>query len=317
MPKAAKKKTTRKVSVADIPCYATDFDTDYHYSNEWGNKLVDIWIKTKQAFMAEGNWAQGVFRKELQRQMLDQLDITDAFLQGCAEQGFTGELDSELYEEFFSLQMANVFSLIPSSLHAEFCWVPEWRGGDVDDLMYTQGLRSDRYRSSYIEDVQPGNWLRLFLELVNCSSVDLIGEAINERGEEGRVLAEKCAKANFKVDKDQNRAQLMNPHQVISAIENAYSNAFPVVHCEINLKALFEMDPSKPMTLKSAKAHVHVGLHEPLNGAGYLDTYPGQVTIPADAVGFFGANRWKYGINKVYGLVRSAFYTIPEQKTGV
>lgn len=317
MPKAAKKSTKKPaVSAAEIPCYALDFDTDYHYSEEWGNVLIKIWIKTKQACLSEGNWDEGAFRKELQYQMMEHLEIEDAFEQGCAEMGFSGHIGSQLYNDYYEIQLANVFSLIPSSLHAELCWIPEWKGGDVDDLMYTQGLRSDRWRSSYIEDIQPGNWLRILLELVNCSSVDLIGAAIEERGEEGRRLAEKCAQANFKVSKDQNRLSLMSPIEVISAIENAYSNAIAMVHSEINVKALFNLDPSKPMTIQTVKGEVHVGLHDPLNGAGYMDTYPGEVTIPANAVGFVGADRWSYGINKTYGLVRSCFYTTPKQATG-
>ncbi len=300
------------IEASDIPCHETFVD-DYNYSSEWGNKLIDIWIKAKQKFRSEKLSVQA-FRDELRAAVLNELDIEEAFLQGCASIGIEGDLDSKLFEQYAEIQDQEVMNLIPSGLHAELCWVPGWDEVDLDDLLYEFGLRSERCKSNYIEDVQPGKWLEVFLKMVNCNSVDLIAAA-KARGPEGRFFAEKCAKADFKVSKDQNRPQLLTADQVITSIENAYYQALPMFHWEINVRSLFEMDPTRSMKLSTDKrGEVHVGFHEPvMNGGGYLDTYPGEVIIPPDATGFLGAARVRWNVNEVYGLYRPVFFVTPKQ----
>jgi hypothetical protein len=294
---------TAKKTARDIPCYAI-YGND-NFSTEWGNKLVDLWIAAKKEFVANPV-SVDVFRKSLHLSIFEAADFYDAFVDGCRDAGM--KPNERLYEEYEALHLPDALQLIPSNLHAEFCYVPEWKQQDLDDLMYDLGMKSDRYKSNYMEDVQPGKWLEVFLKLVNCSSTDLVAESLQLNN---HAFAEKCAAANFKVDKDQMRPSLMTAVQVISAIENGYFQAVPMVHCEINLRELFKLDPTKAMRLSTVKGKVHVGFHEFFNGAGYMDTYPGEVIVPADATGFAGENRWSYGIDKVYCIVKSCFYCTP------
>lgn len=305
-------KNIANIDVKRIPCSATEFCSDYHYSTEWGNRLVDIWIAARKSSVAEGGLTAEVFRKELQLQILKAMEIEDAFVDGCREIGINADMDSKLFYDYEQYQIENAFNLIPSNLHAELCWVPEWDGVSIDTMLEVVGMKSEKWRSSFIEDVIPDKWLEIFLNLVNCSSVDLVAKAIELNSETGHAFAEKVAKANFKVVKDQNRIQILTPEQVLSAIENAYGFSVPMCHWEVNLKALFAFDPNKPMRMQTVKGEVHVGFHQVISGAGYMDTYAGDVIVPADATGFGGANRWSYGINKTYGIVKSHFYTTPK-----
>jgi hypothetical protein len=79
----------------------------------------------------------------------------------------------------------------------------------------------------------------------------------------------------------------------------------------VNVKALFLMSPGAAMRMSSAKGQVHLGFHEGFNGAGYMDSYAGEIVIPANAAGFLSSNNWNYGIDSVYGIVKSCFYTTP------
>ena len=304
-----------KIAACDIPCHAMAVD-DYNYSTDWGNKLIDIWIKTKKLFRSEPMSVKG-FREELRAAIIEELDLADAFHEGCAVIGIDGNAEFDLYEEYVDHYSEDALSLITSGLHAELCWIPGWNEADLDDLHYDFGLRSDHFKSNYIEDVQPGKWLEVFLKMVNCSSTDLIGECIKQRGNEGRFFAEKCARAQFKVEKDQNRYQLLTADQVIAAIENAYTGAVPMLHCHVNVRALFEMDPTQAMRLSTKQGKVHVGFHEGIfSGAGYMDTYPGEIVVPAAATGFIGASRMRYDVNETYGLYLPAFYTTPVAVNG-
>jgi hypothetical protein len=125
-------------------------------------------------------------------------------------------------------------------------------------------------------------------------------------------LAEKCAAVNFYVERNPNRKPLMNADEVITAIENGYRGALPTVHFEINIRALYELSPLKPIHITSKKGMVHIGFHEFLNGAGYMDQYAGEIVIPAGVTDFAGRNRWSYGINEVYGIYRPAFFAEPK-----
>ena len=298
------------IAASDLACYAV-YSTDYHYSDEWGNRLIDLWCATKRTFQKSGGTAHE-FRDSLREEIFEIADIRSDFEQACVEVGANSG-DDDLYYDYHDLHVGSAFDLIPSSLYAEFVWIPGWVDEDLDDLMYQHGLKSDHWKSNYIEDVQPGVWLDTFLKMVNVNSVDLIGESIQTNKGAGRKLAEKFAAANFKFSKDPNKAPLMTPREVIAAIENAYFRALPMFHCFVNVRALFEHDPTQAMRMTTEKrGEVHLGFHEPFNGAGYMDTYKGEIVIPADAVGFAGESRWTYGINKTYGLVTSVFHTTPQ-----
>lgn len=282
-----------------------------HYDDEWALRLLKIWIATRKAFLAEG-WTLETYRQVLMEAVVKECDVEDSYRYACNEAGIRVDFSSKLYADYHALAVKDAMDVIPSGLHGELSWVPGWDGQSLDDLMDQFGLRSERSRSSYIEDVIPGQWLTTFLKMVNCSSVDLIGEAIAQNADTGRAFAEKCAAANFKVEKDQNRHQILTAAQVITHIENAYWLAAPTFHCEIDIRALFLMDPRQDMRLTTDKGGlVHVGFHEGFNGAGHMDTYPGEVVVPHDATGFLQSDRWNYGINKVYGLHRPVFHATP------
>jgi len=293
-----------RVTAAEIPCYAIYQDD---YSDEWGNKLIKLWIEKKRTC---NSMTHEQFLGELQNAIIGVSDWPEAFRQACAEVGADQDNDF-LYLEYVELHRGEVFNLIPSNLHAEFCWVPEWDGLDLDSLMDELGLRADPYNSSAIEDVVPGKWLETFLHLVNQSSEAVIAAAVAIR--DGQPFADKCAESGFKVDLDPSRPSLMTPEEVVATIENAYHWAVPMFHCQINVKALFQHDHTKPMRLSSEAGKVHLGLHDGvLNGAGYMDTYPGEVVIPAEATGFAGESRWQWSVNKVYGIYKPVFKATPE-----
>jgi len=297
------------MNVSEIPCYAI-YSEDYHLSRDWGNKLIDLWIQTRQA-LVQGAITAAQFRDTLIDGIIEAADWRHDFNQAAAEVGADPD-DDDLFEQYVDLHRTNAFDLIPSSLHSEFCWIPGWDNSGLDELLYDFGLKSDRWKSNYIEDVQPGRWLTEFLNLVNQSSEAVIQAAEADYGENGQKFAEKCRAANFSVQRDTSRPAILTGNEVISVIENSYYHAIPMYHCFINVKDLFEFDPTSPMKMSSTKSgDVHVGLHEFVNGGGYMDTYKGEIVIPPDAVGFAGEDRWSYGIDKVYGLVKSYFYTSP------
>jgi len=296
---------------ADIPCYASCPD-DYNFSDDWGNKLVNLWIATRKHLVA-GDIRPDQFRDELIGGIINLSNWRSSFNQAASEVGADPD-DDVLFEQWVALNKNDAFNLIPSNLHAELCWIPEWDGANLDDLLGSHGIQSDRFNSNYIEDVQPGNWLTVFLKLVNQSSEAIIAAAIAERGAEGKKFADKCQAIEYDIKMDDSRPSLMTPMEVISAIENAYYMAVPMFHCFVNVKALLGSDPTKAMLMSSdRKGRVHLGFHEFINGAGYMDTYNGEVIIPANAIGFAGEERWKWGVNKVYGLVKSCFYTTPTE----
>lgn len=306
-----------KIQAEDLPLYVT-YPTEYHWSDEWGERLVDNWIAARKAFVTE-QFSVEEFQSRLRLGILSLVDVEEAFREACEAVGADPDnAEDGVFDDFENLVLAEVMNLVPSNLYAEFCWVPSWDGQDLDDLLGSLGIQSNRWRSTGLEDVLPGRWLEVFLKLVNCSSVDLVAAAIAERGDEGRLLAERVAAKNLVVHQDQNRKQLLSGSQVIAAIENGYFMAVPMAHCEVNVRALYGLNPTQAMRISSDKeGSVHVGFHEFINGGGYMDTYPGELIIPPGEIGFASSKRWHgYGINKTYGLFRPAFYTTPESVPG-
>lgn len=215
---------------------------------------------------------------------------------------------------YISMNVEKAFDLIPHNLHTDFIWIPGWNyRQDICDCLSELGLSSDRWKSTYIEDVLPEVWLRNLLLLVNQSSDAVISTGLEYYGKNGAIFANRCQEAKFKVELDDTRPSLMTGKQVIDLIENSYYKAIPVFHCEVNLRALFECDPTKPMRMSTSTGKVHLGLHEPLNGAGYMDSHIGEVVIPANVTGFAAGLEWENSIDNVYGVKKSLFNTKPIQ----
>lgn len=301
----------KKVPARDIPCFSV-YSDDFHYSDAWLNKMVSLWVAVRQDFI-NGDLPLSEYRERL----TDGIIVASGgwrteFRQAATEVGANPD-NEKLFDEYVALHRGSAFDLIPRGAHAELCWIPDWSGGNLDDLMETHGLRSARYRSTYLNDVEPGHWLVQLLRMVNVGSEALIAAGIEERGEEGRAFAEKCRKQkSFKVLADPSRPSVMTPFDVITTIENSYPNAVPIMHCEVAVRTLFDLDPRNDIQFSSNRGEVHVGLHDfVLNGAGHMDTYKGVIAVPAKSKGFVGAPRMHWTINSVYGLVRSCFYTTP------
>jgi len=303
----------KKVPVADIPCFAV-YSDDFHYSADWLNTMVALWIQTRLALFS-GDFPVSEYRDRLIDGVIEAAGgWWDEFRQAAKEVGADPD-DEDLFDAYVALHRGSAFDLIPSNAHAELGWVPAWNGGDLDSLIETHGLRSARWRNTGLEDAEPGNWLAQFLKLVNVGSESLIAAGIEQYGEEGRVFAAKCKKASFKVVADPTKPSIMTPADVITTFENSYPLAVPLMHCEVAVRALFDLDPSRDIHFSASRdGEVHVGLHDfVVNGAGHMDTYKGVVTVPAGSKGFVGAKRMHWTVNKVYGLVRSYFYTTPTQ----
>lgn len=298
--------------MTEVECMA-HYPDDRYFDESFAQALLNQWIAARKAFAAGGMTVEA-YRERIIDGIISAADWRGQFRYDWEQAG--GDVNDFDFEEAYAKYVAenrgDAMRLVSSSLHTEFRWVPESADTDLDTLMETHGLRTQRYHSNYLEDLLPGEWLARFLRLVNVSSAEMIETATANHGAEGAVFVARMLDARLNVDRDSSRPAIMNAAQVIAALENAYTHAIPVVHAEINLRALLELDPSKPFTLSTDKSgHVHIGLHCFVNGAGYMDAYPGVITIPAGETGFSGEDRWSYGIDKTYCLYKPAVKATP------
>lgn len=298
-----------------VECYAHCVD-DYNFSAPWAVKVLNVWIQAKKSFVADVvPPSAAAFKKAIVDGIIEAADWQEQFSDAWENAGLD-LFDAEFYPAYAAYVEEHrqyALDLVPDTLHTEFRWIPEWTWGGLDEVMDTHGLKTAKWQSNYIEDIVPGEWLARFLKLVNVSSHDLVVAAIGERATEGPVFANRVAEAGFVVEHDCDKPSLLTPLQVVVALENAYPNAVLVVHAEIELLALLALNPVKPMVLSTDKGgEVHIGFHDFVNGAGYMDTYKGSIVIPANETGFTGSDRWSYGIDKVYCLYKPALYTEPK-----
>ena len=304
-----------------LPAYCI-YPEDYHYSDAWADQLIAGWISLKRV-QVESKWDNTRFRDALIDLVIELSGGWEAeFLEAARQEGMTFdcvsyEVQEKMHQAYIQANRERAFDLIPSGLHGELCCVPGWNGVSLDELMEEFGQRSQRYNSNYIEEVQPGRWLVELLKLGNCSSEALRAYCM-EHGAEGRIFVEHTADLRWKVEADPQRPTVLSPEEVVSIIENGYSWAVPMAHAQINVRALFEHDCTKPMFWSTAQGKVHIGLHDGvLNGAGYMDAYDGWLVVPANETGFAGQARWHWSINKVYGIVKSYFKVTPIEVTTI
>ena len=304
-----------------LPAYCI-YPEDYHYSDAWADKLIAGWISLKRV-QVESKWDNVRFREALIDLVIELSGGWEAeFLEAARQEGMSFdcvsyEVQEQMHQAYIQANRERAFDLIPSSLHGELCWVPGWNGVNLDELMDEFGQRSSRSKSNYLEDVQPGRWLVELLKLGNCSSEALRGYC-KEQGANGLIFVQETADLRWKVEADPLRPAVLTPEQVVAIIENGYQWAVPMAHAQINVRALFEHDCTKPMFWSTSQGKVHIGLHDGvLNGAGYMDAYDGYLVIPANETGFAGEARWNWSINKVYGIVQSYFKVTPIEVTTI
>lgn len=295
---------------------------DFHYSKEWANGLIDTWVVLKRK-QVKGKWDNARFRDALIDEIISmsnglEEDFNYAMRQaGAPLNKLSYGTYQKLLQAYVSRHRKDVLGLIPTSLHAELCWIPGWDGENLDEMIDLVGQRSERYNSNYIEETVPGGWLIQLLKLANCPSSELRAYCM-ELGEAGRRFVQATADHRWKVEADPMRPMIIPPQKLVEVIENGYINAAPLAYAEVNVRALFEHDCTKPMLWSTQSGRIFLGLHDGVcNGAGYIDAFDGCVVVPPNESGFAGANRWKWSISEVYGIVKSYAKVTPTEVTQV
>lgn len=207
---------------------------------------------------------------------------------------------------------------VPHGHHAEFCYIPGWDGESVDTMIEDLALRAKRYRSGYFDELLHSASLAKFLAWVNVSSDDLIQAVAARNPDEAAKFVANLG--DWRVAAKPDQPSLISAEDVMHIIENAGSSLpVPMVHVEMDVGDLFRLDPRKPILLPAMDCisphgrRYHIGMHDPINGSGYLDVFVANrdVEIPPLATGFAWAGRWSYGIDDTYGIVKRPFYCSP------
>lgn len=272
--------------------------------------LVDHFLQTQSLFTgSDGLDDESILDRKIDRQRVGarlhrmaRLIFGDHHAQGYEL------LAQHLVGQTIQLTMAGLQTDIRSALShtwAEFVYVPGWDGHSVDDMIYNLGIRTRHWGfSPTMDELVPSTGLANVLRWLNIGTDDLFAACLRERPGEAAKLAESLA--GWRVERRCDEPTLLRPSDLIGVMENSRTDCVAMYHCEINLAQLLDAPLGAPLRLATRQGKIHIGLHDPINGAGYMDTWPGEVVIPADATGFGWVGRWPHGIDKTYGLVRSA-----------
>lgn len=201
---------------------------------------------------------------------------------------------------------------VPKALYTGLTWVPGWDGECLDDALERLTLKSRRYRSGYIEDLLPCEGLKNLLASVGQCPTWIMAhvEAKHTRAEailfRQALDGSDCAPPTSHVPQ-------VTAADLMQIIQNGGSSmALPVVYAEINVRALFELDPRQPidMSLDNGNGHCR-GLHDPVNGSGYTDLFQGPAVMPPLQLGIAEEGRFGYDIHSTYDWVRHALRCTP------
>lgn len=309
------------------------FDDDH----QLGQQVLARWRDARAQWLAHGRTGTSPGRMVLEKLVSDHLTVNAAdeaaeileaqvfgararqLLRRTAVAVFGREAQADvladsLVERVQQLQYEDWIDEFRSALAGrttELVYVPNWDGESVDTMIYELGLKASGWRQSlYADEIQPCEALAKFLRWINIGTDDLLVAVQEARPAEYDALVRHLGA--FHVERDPSRPSLVSPTQAIEIMENAVNNCVPMYHCEVDLGVLLGLDPNLPMAMATAKGKIHIGLHDVVNGCGYLDTYDGNVVIPVDHLGFGWVGRWAWGVDKVYGLVKSAVRVTPQ-----
>lgn len=148
--------------------------------------------------------------------------------------------------------------------------------------------------------------IRSILEFTNVSGEYLIGAAVDDAftPDDPSLIDEiKSIKA------DPEKPALLSAKEIMRALGEASRGGVPVVFAFIPSNELINTDPRLQIKVEAHSARsIQFGIHDPINGSGYLDSMIQEFTLPPGAlldkysVGNVGA----YGINGVYDFHKPA-----------
>lgn len=205
---------------------------------------------------------------------------------------------------------------VPKALYTGFTWVPGWDGESLDDALEQLTLKSRRYRSGRLEDMLPCEGLQNLLASVGQSPA-WMADYVESKYPRAESLLFRQALVGCESKSTQPTVPQVSAANLVHIIENGGScMALPVVYAEVNVRALFDLDPRQPIeiALESGKGHCR-GLHDPVNGSGHTDIFPGAAVIPPLQLGIAEEGRLGYDIHSTYDWVRHKLRCTPRAET--
>lgn len=198
-------------------------------------------------------------------------------------------------------------------------------GAHFDDL-YMRGAISSQCSAT---DVRPDGNFRNFLQFLNMGSddyraavqaihgIDLLAIPASEdttayRRERLAELSKEWQ--DFSFEADAARPALVTPEQAVELLDNASYGGVPVAYAHVEPKAFLNLpwagSPGGQVLLEPSRdrGRILIGIHDFMNGSGHSVDVPGPVTLPLKhAAWHVDGTRYKYGVDSVYGLVKSIF----------
>lgn len=202
---------------------------------------------------------------------------------------------------------------VPGHTYTGLAYVPGWDGVSLDTALDTLSLTIQS------RQVMPSCAVRCdeaFLNLLRWAGVttqQFLEAARETHGAQADGLA---AELGAVMSIDAQTPCRVSAKDLVSIIDNGMcSNPLPFVYADVQLRALLDLDPRFPFSLSLANGKgFAAGLVDFVNGAGYLDTWPGQFEVPALATGFISDARYRYCVAKTFDIVRSYHRCVPAQQ---
>ena len=201
---------------------------------------------------------------------------------------------------------------VPKGLFTGFTWVPGWDGESLDAALETLTLQSVRYRSGQLEHLLPCQGMKNLLASVGQHPTLVMNYVRQKYPSDVAARFADVLEASNCLPQTLDEPAL-SAKDLVSIIENGGSTmALPVVYAEVNVRALLALDPRHPieLSLDNGKGHCR-GLHDPVNGSGYVDIFKGVAVMPPLSLGFAGEQQLGYDIHATYGWVRSFLRCTP------
>jgi hypothetical protein len=202
---------------------------------------------------------------------------------------------------------------IPQNLFTELSWVPGWDGKCLDQALEDLALSFKNFPANDpICEVLPNTAWTNVLSWLNIGT-DEIRRYLSQAVSIHHAARFTEQMGEFRHQPDPMRPQILTPERLVDMLDNAsYRHLLPVVYAEVNVAALYELDPREPISLalNNGKGFA-AGFHDPINGAGYVDVWPGTVELPPLSTGIASSERFHYGIARTYDLMKRYFQSTP------
>lgn len=212
-----------------------------------------------------------------------------------SDDDFTSVRDEIMFSIEADLDRNLTINDIVKDIWTEFMYLP---GSEDNRSVIEDQSLTFKGNSVFTDNLVMDDGVVSFFSMINVNPSDF-ADYLESKGKNSDVVDD--YRSLKVVEYSEDRKSLFSMEQIETIIDNSYTCAYPTAFAIVSLGELLDRDITKGFYINKPL----VGLHDFVNGAGYIDKADTNFEIGSDDFNFTGGKAYRYAVDEVYGFTSS------------